>query len=86
MKEAETDVAREFEALDRELVHEEFARVSRDLLRTATVTDFVPVLVRRHVRESLRPMVPGRDAARPRSGPVEGVWGNREVPPAVTLG
>jgi pyruvate dehydrogenase E2 component (dihydrolipoamide acetyltransferase) len=25
---------------------------------------------------------PGREAARPRSGPVEGVWGNREVPPA----
>ncbi len=24
----------------------------------------------------------GRAAARPRSGPVEGVWGNREVPPA----
>jgi hypothetical protein len=24
----------------------------------------------------------GREAARPRNGPVEGVWGNREVPPA----
>jgi hypothetical protein len=23
----------------------------------------------------------GRVAARPRNGPVEGVWGNREVPP-----
>jgi hypothetical protein len=31
-----------------------------------------------------RRLVPGtgREAARPRSGPVEGVWGNREVPPA----
>jgi hypothetical protein len=25
---------------------------------------------------------PGRQAARPRRGPLEGVWGNREVPPA----
>jgi hypothetical protein len=56
MKEAETDVAREFESLDRELVHAQFERVSSALLRNATVTDFVPVLARRHVREVLRSM------------------------------
>src|ERR687895_565736 len=28
--------------------------------------------------------MPGGEAACPRSGPVEGVWGNREVPPART--
>jgi hypothetical protein len=54
MKEAETDVAREFDSLDRELVRAQFERVSSDLLRNATVTDFVPVLARRHVREALR--------------------------------
>ena len=54
MQQAETDVAREFESLDREVVHQEFERVSEDLLRNARVTDFVPVLVRRHVRESLK--------------------------------
>jgi hypothetical protein len=54
MKQAESEVAREFGALDPELVRREFARVSGDLLRTATVTDFVPVLVHRHVRENLK--------------------------------
>ena len=56
MKDAETDVLREFDSFDRELVHAEFERVSSDLLRNATVTDFVPVLVRREVREILRSM------------------------------
>jgi hypothetical protein len=54
MKQAEAEVAREFDALDPELVHREFARVSDDLLRDARVTDFVPVLVHRHVRDNLR--------------------------------
>jgi hypothetical protein len=56
MKAAETDVAREFDSLDRELVRAQFERVSSDLLRNATVTDFVPVLARRHAREVLRSM------------------------------
>jgi hypothetical protein len=54
MKQAEAEVAREFGALDPEVVHREFTRVSDDLLRNAKVTDFVPVLVHRHVRENLR--------------------------------
>lgn len=54
MKQAESEVAREFEALDPEEVRREFARVSDDLLRNARVTDFVPVLVHRQVRENLR--------------------------------
>ena len=54
MRQAENDVAREFDSLDRELVHREFERVSDDLLQNARVTDFVPVLVRRHVRENLK--------------------------------
>jgi hypothetical protein len=54
MKQAEAEVAREFDALDPGLVHREFTRVSDDLLRDAKVTDFVPVLVHRHVRENLR--------------------------------
>jgi hypothetical protein len=54
MRQAESEVAREFGTLDPELVHREFARVSDDLLRNATVTDFVPVLVHRHVCENLR--------------------------------
>ena len=54
MRQAEQDVAREFESLDQALVKAEFERVSGDLLRHATVTDFVPVLTRRHVRELLR--------------------------------
>jgi hypothetical protein len=56
MKDAETEVAREFESLDRELVRQEFERVTGDLLREATVTDFVPVLASRQVREILRSM------------------------------
>ena len=58
MKQAETDVAREFAEVNRELVRREFERVSEDLLRNAKVTDFVPVLVRRHVRENLKEQVP----------------------------
>ena len=54
MKQAESEVAREFRTLDPEVVHREFTRVSDDLLRNARVTDFVPVLVHRHVRENLR--------------------------------
>ncbi len=54
IRDAETDVAREFDSLDREFVRAEFDRVTRDLLREARVTDFVPVLARRHVREILR--------------------------------
>jgi Protein of unknown function (DUF3562) len=54
MKQAESEVAREFRMLDPEDVHREFARVTDDLLRNARVTDFVPVLVHRHVRENLR--------------------------------
>ena len=63
MKDAETDVAREFDSLDREVVREHFERVSSDLLRNATVTDFVPVLVRRHVREVLKSMPAGAGIA-----------------------
>lgn len=62
MKQAETEVTREFGELDPELVHREFERVSEDLLRSARVTDFVPVLVRRHVRENLK-AVPATEAA-----------------------
>jgi hypothetical protein len=58
MKQAESEVEREFGMLDPELVRREFARVSDELLRNATVTDFVPVLVHRHVRENLRTSVP----------------------------
>lgn len=54
MRQAEAEVAREFGALDPELVHTEFARATEALMRNATVTDFVPVLVHRQVRESLR--------------------------------
>lgn len=54
MRQAESEVAREFGQLDPELVHREFARVTDDLLRDARVTDFVPVLVHRHVRENLK--------------------------------
>ncbi len=67
MRDAEIDVAREFESLDRELVHSQFERVSNELLRNATVTDFVPVLARRHAREALRSM----PAARPARSVVE---------------
>jgi hypothetical protein len=54
LKQAEKDVAREFGSLDPAVVREQFARVSSDLLRTATVTDFVPVLAQRDVRAALR--------------------------------
>jgi hypothetical protein len=54
MRQAESEVAREFGMLDPAVVHREFTRVSDDLLREARVTDFVPVLVHRHVRENLR--------------------------------
>ena len=54
MRQAESEVAREFGELDPELVHREFTRVTDDLLRNARVTDFVPVLVHRHVRENLK--------------------------------
>jgi hypothetical protein len=54
MKQAEAEVAREFGTLDPDLVRREFTRVSEDLLRNARVTDFVPVLVHRAVRENLR--------------------------------
>jgi hypothetical protein len=56
MRQAESEVAREFGMLDPEIVHREFARVSDDLLRDAKVTDFVAVLVHRHVRDNLRSM------------------------------
>jgi hypothetical protein len=58
MRQAETDVAREFVELDREVVRREFERVSEGLLRDARVMDFVPVLVRRHVRENLKATAP----------------------------
>jgi hypothetical protein len=54
MKQAESEVTREFHLLDPDEVHREFARVSDDLLRNARVIDFVPVLVHRQVRENLR--------------------------------
>jgi hypothetical protein len=56
LQQAEVDLAREFSAVDRELLHREFERITGDLLRDATVTDFVPVLARRHARERLRSM------------------------------
>jgi Protein of unknown function (DUF3562) len=56
LEQAEIDLAREFAALDRQLVHQEFERITGDLLRNAKVTDFVPVLARRHARENLRSM------------------------------
>jgi hypothetical protein len=54
LKQAEQDVAREFGSLDPEVVREQFERVSGDLLKAATVTDFVPVLAQRDVRDRLR--------------------------------
>jgi len=68
MKQAETDVAREFSALDPELVHEEFERVAEDLLRNARVKDFVPVLTRRHVRDHLRSL-PAAEQTTPQAVP-----------------
>ena len=64
MRQAESEVAREFGALDPDVVHREFTRVTDDLMRDATVTDFVPVLVHRHVRDSLRSMATAEAAAR----------------------
>ena len=54
IRQAAREVAREFESLDPELVQREFARVTKALLQNATVTDFVPVLAHRQVRENLR--------------------------------
>jgi hypothetical protein len=62
MRQAEADVAREFGSLDPELVRAQFERVTGELLRDATVTDFVPVLARRHVRDILK-AVPATAAA-----------------------
>jgi hypothetical protein len=62
MRQAEEEVAREFGTLDRDLVHQEFARVAEDLMRNAAVTDFLPVLVHRQVRENLR-LAPAASAA-----------------------
>ena len=56
MRQAEIDVAREFESLDPELVHAQFERVAGELLRNARVTDFVPVLAQRQVRDILKSM------------------------------
>jgi hypothetical protein len=56
LQQAEVDVAREFSTLDRDVVHREFERITEDLLRDAKVTDFVPVLARRHARDALRSM------------------------------
>jgi hypothetical protein len=54
MRQAEADVTREFGWLDPDVVRREFARVTDEILRNARVTDFVPVLVRRQVRENLK--------------------------------
>jgi hypothetical protein len=59
MKQAESEVAREFHALDPEQVRREFARVADELMSHAKVMDFVPVLVHRHVRENLRLVASG---------------------------
>jgi hypothetical protein len=59
MRQAEDDVLREFDAVDRERVRREFDRVSSDLLRDARVTDFVPVLASRRVRDNLRSVPAG---------------------------
>jgi hypothetical protein len=56
MRQAETDLAREFESLDPELVRTQFELVAGELLRDAKMTDFVPVLARRHVRDILNAM------------------------------
>lgn len=56
MRQAENDVAREFASLDPELVRAQFELVAGELLRNAKVTDFVPVLAQRQVRDILREM------------------------------
>jgi hypothetical protein len=58
MKQAESEVEREFHTLDPEEVRREFARVAEELISQAKVMDFVPVLVHRHVRENLRLVAP----------------------------
>ena len=58
LRQAERDVAREFQSVDPEVVHQQFERVSSELLQNATVTDFVPVLAQRDAREALRALVP----------------------------
>ena len=58
LRQAERDVAREFQSVDPEVVHQQFERVSSELLQNATVTDFVPVLAQRDAREALRSLVP----------------------------
>lgn len=71
MKQAESEVAREFNSLDPEDVRREFTRVSDDLLRNARVMDFVPVLVHRQVRENLRVRsVPTAEAADTAASPL----------------
>ena len=59
MKQAEDDVLREFDPVDHDRVRREFDRVSNDLLRNARVTDFVPVLASRRVRDILRSVPAG---------------------------
>jgi hypothetical protein len=59
MRQAEDDVLRQFDPVDHERVRREFDRVSNDLLRDARVTDFVPVLVSRRVRDILRSVPSG---------------------------
>jgi Protein of unknown function (DUF3562) len=59
MRRAEDDVLREFDPVDHERVRQEFDRVSSDLLRDARVTDFVPVLASRRVRDILRSVPAG---------------------------
>ena len=54
MRRAESDVAREFAALDPALVRAQFEQVAGVLLRNARVTDFVPVLAQRQVRDILK--------------------------------
>jgi hypothetical protein len=56
LQQAEVDLAREFSTVDREVVRREFERIAGDLLANAKVTDFVPVLARRHAREQLQSM------------------------------
>ena len=59
MRRAEDDVLREFDPVDHERVRQEFDRASSDLLRDARVTDFVPVLASRRVRDILRSVPAG---------------------------
>ena len=63
MRQAESDVAREFASLDPALVHAQFEQVAGALLRNARVTDFVPVLAQRQVRDILKAIPPRRPRA-----------------------